>query len=185
MGQLPPGAITLVETLDDVARARARRTRRTSPMSRRRRSRSTTRARSSRRCRRAFPTIVGPHKEDICYATTNRQEAVKRVAPQVDAHDRRRLAELVELAAPARGRRARRLPARAARPARRRHRLGRLRRHPPRSASRPAPRRPRCWSRRSSTPSPSATRSSVETVSTADESVFFPLPRELRGEAAE
>ena len=30
-------------------------------------------------------TIVGPHKEDICYATTNRQEAVKRVAPLVDA----------------------------------------------------------------------------------------------------
>jgi 4-hydroxy-3-methylbut-2-enyl diphosphate reductase len=35
--------------------------------------------------RRRFPQIVGPHKEDICYATTNRQEAVKRVAPQVDA----------------------------------------------------------------------------------------------------
>ena len=32
-----------------------------------------------------FPAIVGPHKEDICYATTNRQEAVKRVAPTVDA----------------------------------------------------------------------------------------------------
>jgi len=32
-----------------------------------------------------FPDIVGPHKEDICYATTNRQEAVKRVAPVVDA----------------------------------------------------------------------------------------------------
>jgi 4-hydroxy-3-methylbut-2-enyl diphosphate reductase len=32
-----------------------------------------------------FPAIVGPHKEDICYATTNRQEAVKRVAPQVEA----------------------------------------------------------------------------------------------------
>ena len=32
-----------------------------------------------------FPAIVGPHKEDICYATTNRQEAVKRVAPIVDA----------------------------------------------------------------------------------------------------
>ena len=32
-----------------------------------------------------FPAIVGPHKEDICYATTNRQEAVKRVAPMVDA----------------------------------------------------------------------------------------------------
>jgi 4-hydroxy-3-methylbut-2-en-1-yl diphosphate reductase len=32
-----------------------------------------------------FPEIVAPHKEDICYATTNRQEAVKHVAPQVDA----------------------------------------------------------------------------------------------------
>ncbi|SMP17596.1 4-hydroxy-3-methylbut-2-enyl diphosphate reductase [Shimia sagamensis] len=32
-----------------------------------------------------FPEIVGPHKEDICYATTNRQEAVKEVAPKVDA----------------------------------------------------------------------------------------------------
>jgi 4-hydroxy-3-methylbut-2-enyl diphosphate reductase len=35
--------------------------------------------------RRRFPNIHGPHKEDICYATTNRQEAVKRVAPQVEA----------------------------------------------------------------------------------------------------
>src|SRR6202022_4758400 len=34
---------------------------------------------------RRFPNIVGPHREDICYATTNRQEAVKRVAPTVDA----------------------------------------------------------------------------------------------------
>jgi 4-hydroxy-3-methylbut-2-en-1-yl diphosphate reductase len=32
-----------------------------------------------------FPNIAGPHKEDICYATTNRQEAVKRVAADVDA----------------------------------------------------------------------------------------------------
>jgi 4-hydroxy-3-methylbut-2-enyl diphosphate reductase len=32
-----------------------------------------------------FPGIVAPHKEDICYATTNRQEAVKRVAHSVDA----------------------------------------------------------------------------------------------------
>ena len=31
-----------------------------------------------------FPSIVAPHKEDICYATTNRQEAVKRVAPLVE-----------------------------------------------------------------------------------------------------
>ena len=32
-----------------------------------------------------FPAIQGPHKEDICYATTNRQEAVKSVAPRADA----------------------------------------------------------------------------------------------------
>src|SRR5690606_5743755 len=31
-----------------------------------------------------FPSIIGPHKEDICYATTNRQTAVKTIAPQVD-----------------------------------------------------------------------------------------------------
>jgi 4-hydroxy-3-methylbut-2-enyl diphosphate reductase len=32
-----------------------------------------------------FPAISGPHKEDICYATTNRQDAVKLVAPLVEA----------------------------------------------------------------------------------------------------
>jgi len=32
-----------------------------------------------------FPSIVGPQREDICYATTNRQEAVKMVAPLVEA----------------------------------------------------------------------------------------------------
>ena len=32
-----------------------------------------------------FPAIVGPHKEDICYATTNRQAAVKAIAPKIDA----------------------------------------------------------------------------------------------------
>ncbi len=32
-----------------------------------------------------FPSIVGPHKEDICYATTNRQAAVKEMAPKADA----------------------------------------------------------------------------------------------------
>lgn len=32
-----------------------------------------------------FPNIVAPHKEDICYATTNRQHAVKAIAPKCDA----------------------------------------------------------------------------------------------------
>ena len=35
--------------------------------------------------RARFPAIVGPRREDICYATTNRQEAVKAIAPKVDA----------------------------------------------------------------------------------------------------
>ena len=35
--------------------------------------------------KRRFPNIAGPHKEDICYATTNRQEAIKRVAVRADA----------------------------------------------------------------------------------------------------
>jgi len=34
--------------------------------------------------KRRFPEIAGPHKEDICYATTNRQDAIKRVAPRAD-----------------------------------------------------------------------------------------------------
>jgi 4-hydroxy-3-methylbut-2-enyl diphosphate reductase len=35
--------------------------------------------------RRRFPAIQGPKMEDICYATTNRQAAVKAIAPQCDA----------------------------------------------------------------------------------------------------
>src|SRR5215470_8938290 len=35
--------------------------------------------------RRRFPQIVGPSKDDICYATQNRQEAVKELVPQADA----------------------------------------------------------------------------------------------------
>ena len=34
--------------------------------------------------KRRFPNIIAPHKEDICYATTNRQNAVKKIAPQSD-----------------------------------------------------------------------------------------------------
>ncbi len=35
--------------------------------------------------RRRFPGIAGPGREDICYATTNRQAAIKAIAPKVDA----------------------------------------------------------------------------------------------------
>jgi 4-hydroxy-3-methylbut-2-enyl diphosphate reductase len=37
-----------------------------------------------RALRRRFPQIVGPSRDDICYATQNRQEAVKELVPQVD-----------------------------------------------------------------------------------------------------
>jgi len=34
--------------------------------------------------RRRFPLIAGPHKDDICYATTNRQGAIKAISPRAD-----------------------------------------------------------------------------------------------------
>ena len=37
-----------------------------------------------RALRRRFPQIVGPSKDDICYATQNRQEAVKELLPEAD-----------------------------------------------------------------------------------------------------
>ncbi|MEI7458906.1 MAG: 4-hydroxy-3-methylbut-2-enyl diphosphate reductase [Pirellula sp.] len=37
------------------------------------------------RLRKRFPWIIGPHKEDICYATQNRQEAVRLLCQQADA----------------------------------------------------------------------------------------------------
>ena len=39
---------------------------------------------SSMRCRKKFPQIHTPKKEDICYATTNRQQAVMELAPESD-----------------------------------------------------------------------------------------------------
>ena len=55
-----------------------------SPTSPRRRSRSTRRRRSSPACGRSSPNIVGPKSDDICYATTNRQIAVKQLARECD-----------------------------------------------------------------------------------------------------
>ena len=56
-----------------------------SPTPRRPRCRSTTRPSIVAALRRRFPAIHGPKMEDICYATTNRQAAVKAIAPQCDA----------------------------------------------------------------------------------------------------
>ena len=127
MGQLPEGAVMPGRDRRGCRGASPpRRSSKPRLTSRRPRCRSTTRATSSRRCSARFPAIAGPHKEDICYATTNRQEAVKAVAPTRRGAARGRLAEFVQLAAPARGRRARGLRASPPRAARRRYRLERV-----------------------------------------------------------
>ena len=58
--------------------------------------------------RERFPLLQGPPSADICYATQNRQAAVKEIAAAVRPGARRRLAQLVQLRAPRRGRARRR-----------------------------------------------------------------------------
>ena len=84
MGQLPPGAVTLLETLLDAAQFTPRDAGNLAYVTQTTLSVHDT-AEIVDLLKQRFPAIVGPHKEDICYATTNRQEAVKRVAPIVDA----------------------------------------------------------------------------------------------------
>ncbi|WP_246329342.1 4-hydroxy-3-methylbut-2-enyl diphosphate reductase [Chthonobacter rhizosphaerae] len=84
MGQLPDGAVTLVETLDDVATLEAPDGAALAYTTQTTLSVDDTRAIVEALTER-FPTITAPHKEDICYATTNRQASVKAVAPRVDA----------------------------------------------------------------------------------------------------
>ncbi len=84
MGQLPPGAVSLLETLADAEAFTPRDAQNLAYVTQTTLSVHDT-AEIVEALKRRFPAIVGPHKEDICYATTNRQEAVKRVAPIVDA----------------------------------------------------------------------------------------------------
>jgi 4-hydroxy-3-methylbut-2-enyl diphosphate reductase len=84
MGQLPPGAVTLIETLADAAAFTPRDPATLAYVTQTTLSLDDT-AEIVALLKKRFPVIVAPHKEDICYATTNRQEAVKRVAPRVDA----------------------------------------------------------------------------------------------------
>ena len=84
LGQLPAGAATLIETLADADAFVPRDAARLAYVTQTTLSIDDT-AEIVERLKARFPQIVGPHKEDICYATTNRQEAVKRVTPLVDA----------------------------------------------------------------------------------------------------
>ncbi len=84
MGQLPEGEVLLVETAADVASLDVRDPERLAFITQTTLSVDDT-AEVVAALQTRFPAIVGPHKEDICYATTNRQEAVKAIAPLIDA----------------------------------------------------------------------------------------------------
>lgn len=182
MGQLPDGAVILVETVADVARLDVPGDLPLAFVTQTTLSVDDTQAVVAA-LKARFPDIAAPHKEDICYATTNRQEAVKRVAPGVDAmivvgspnsSNSQRLREVAERSGCARAR----LILRA---------------------------EDIDWNLFGDIASLGITAGAsapevlveeiidafaarydveVETVSTADESVFFPLPKSLRPDAA-
>jgi len=183
MGQLPREAITLVETPADIARLGdpgpggfAYITQTTLSVDDTQEMVETLKAR--------FPTVVGPHKEDICYATTNRQGAVKRVAPLVDA--------MIVVGSPnsSNSQRLREVAEREGCPLVRLilraedidwtlfGSIGRLGVTAGASA-------PEILVEEILDAFAARFAMNVENVTTADESVFFPLPRALRGEAAE
>jgi len=84
MGQLPAGEVILVETVEDVARVTPRDPERLAWITQTTLSVDDT-AEIVAALQARFPAIVGPAKDDICYATTNRQAAVKAIAPKIDA----------------------------------------------------------------------------------------------------
>jgi len=184
LGQLPADAITLVQSVKEVAAFVPRDPGNLAYVTQTTLSVDDT-ADIVAALKARFPHIHGPHKEDICYATTNRQEVVKKVAPMVEAmvvvgspnsSNTQRLREVAERAGCPRAA----LVQRAA---------------------------DIDWSRFGAIASLGVTAGasapevlveeviaafaeryavSVETVTTADEDMFFPLPRVLRGnEAAE
>jgi len=81
MGQIPKECITLIETIEDVKNIKFR-----EPLAY---VTQTTLSVDDTKdiinlLKKKFPNIKGPIKEDICYATTNRQSAVKKIAPLCD-----------------------------------------------------------------------------------------------------
>ncbi|KAF0230324.1 MAG: 4-hydroxy-3-methylbut-2-enyl diphosphate [Beijerinckiaceae bacterium] len=182
MGQLPDGAVTLVETVADVASltfpagtALAFVTQTTLSVD------DTEAVIAALKAR--FPAIAAPHKEDICYATTNRQEAVKRVAPDVDAmivvgspnsSNSQRLREVAERSGCAKARlvlRAEDIDWAL---------FGDIRSLGITAGASA----PEVLVEEIIDAFATRYRVEVETVSTADESVFFPLPKTLRPEGA-
>jgi 4-hydroxy-3-methylbut-2-en-1-yl diphosphate reductase len=82
-GQLPPGAVRLIETIDDALSFMPKDPGKLAVI-----TQTTLSVDDTREIldvlRARFPAIAVPRKDDICYATTNRQDAVKRIAPECD-----------------------------------------------------------------------------------------------------
>ncbi|NJM29930.1 MAG: 4-hydroxy-3-methylbut-2-enyl diphosphate reductase [Rhizobiales bacterium] len=83
MGQLPQGAVTLIETVADAEALTVRDPQKLAFVTQTTLSVDDTKDVIAELQRR-FPSIRGPIKEDICYATTNRQDAVKSIAGKID-----------------------------------------------------------------------------------------------------
>ena len=84
MGQLPKGAVELIETVESVATLRFRPDEPLAYITQTTLSVDDTAA-ILRALKQRYPGIEGPGREDICYATTNRQSAVKAIAQRCDA----------------------------------------------------------------------------------------------------
>jgi 4-hydroxy-3-methylbut-2-enyl diphosphate reductase len=82
-GQAPEGSMTLVETVADVARLQPADETNLAFLTQTTLSVDDT-AEIVAALRARFPAIQSPRTEDICYATTNRQAAVKAIAPECD-----------------------------------------------------------------------------------------------------
>ena len=89
VGQLPQGAVTLIETAEDAETFTPKDPNNLAFVTQTTLSIDDT-AEIVAMLKARFPNISGPHKEDICYATTNRQVAVKKVAPAGRRPDRGR-----------------------------------------------------------------------------------------------
>jgi 4-hydroxy-3-methylbut-2-enyl diphosphate reductase len=84
LGQLPEGAVTLIEKVEDVATYTPRDETKLAYITQTTLSVDDT-IEMVEALKARFPSIQGPHKDDICYATTNRQSAVKAIANRCDA----------------------------------------------------------------------------------------------------
>ena len=82
-GQVPPGTMTLVETVEDVMMLDPADTENLSFLTQTTLSVDDT-AQIVKALQLRFPSILSPRSEDICYATSNRQAAVKSIAPSCD-----------------------------------------------------------------------------------------------------